>query len=72
VTVATLRVGPCEFSGTAAELADLWRHMGSPGAEPLPADRVEDLRVFVRTEDFAPADRSTIPDGRAAPAGTAR
>lgn len=62
--MASLRVGPCEFSGTPAELADLWRLMGSPGAEPLPAERVEDLRVFVRTEDFAPPDRSTVPDGR--------
>lgn len=67
--MVTLRVGPCEFHGTPAELADLWRLMGSPGAEPLPGDRVEDLRVFVRTEDFAPGDRSTVPDGRAAKAG---
>jgi hypothetical protein len=70
--VATLRVGPCEFSGTAAELADMWRLMGSPGAEPLPAERVEDLRVFVRTEDLAAADCSTVADGRPAPGGTAR
>jgi hypothetical protein len=68
--VASLRVGPCEFSGTPAELADLWRLMGSPGAEPLPGERVEDLRVFVNSADLAAADRSTVADGRAAPGRT--
>ena len=68
--MATLRVGPCEFAGTPNELAELWRAMGSPGAEPLPpADRVENLMVYVNTADLAAADWSTITDGRPAPPG---
>lgn len=72
--MVTLRVGPCEFRGTPAELAELWRLMGAPGAEPLPPDAVIAV-VPGTTADWerVAAARSTVPDGRGvARAGTVR